>query len=262
MELETLDKLLKQVYLEVVIKGINDRKDEFIKTIEQTPRYTYGKCVSFYCEDEDCMCNLDIVNAGFTINITKKELELDNEKFIRLLNKRLEERVEELSNKLNSDFYGMTDFFNLFNLAKLSNGTFLYNVFRQTHPQLNPLTKTINKVKKEELLNIIQNHNTELNTIICSPKTYGEYSDELPENYRIVITDKVDNNIYILNSDDWKIGELCDWKWLPYEDGKVVREDYKYSKFKNGVSFTLIKYFNYICLQPNKQIKLMLKEEE
>lgn len=61
-----------------------------------------------------------------------------------------------------------------------------------------------------------------------------------------------DGAMYLLNSQDFKLHQLCDWRWLEGEGGKIIRQ-------KAGTptySATLVKYADLICDKPIGQAKI------
>lgn len=62
-----------------------------------------------------------------------------------------------------------------------------------------------------------------------------------------------DGSLYVLNSKDFKIHQLCDWRWLEGENGKILSQ-------KAGTptySATLVKYADLLCEKPIGQAKIM-----
>ena len=55
--------------------------------------------------------------------------------------------------------------------------------------------------------------------------------------------------MYLLNTDDFTIHQLCDWKWLEGEDGKVLKQ----VPGKPVYTATLVKYAELMCARPNGQ---------
>ena len=55
--------------------------------------------------------------------------------------------------------------------------------------------------------------------------------------------------MYLLNTDDFKIHQLCDWKWLEGEDGKILKQ----VPGKPVYTATLVKYAELMCERPNGQ---------
>ena len=61
-----------------------------------------------------------------------------------------------------------------------------------------------------------------------------------------------DDAMYLLNTNDFTLHQLCDWKWLEGEDGRVLKQTPNYPTF----SATLVKYAELICDKPNGQAKI------
>jgi hypothetical protein len=61
-----------------------------------------------------------------------------------------------------------------------------------------------------------------------------------------------DGTMYLLNSKDFKLHQLCDWRWLEGDGGRIIRQ-------KAGTptySATLVKYADLICDKPIGQAKI------
>ena len=52
--------------------------------------------------------------------------------------------------------------------------------------------------------------------------------------------------MYILNSGDFKLHQLCDWRWLEGDDGRIIRQ----AANKPVYTATLVKYADLICDRP------------
>lgn len=62
-----------------------------------------------------------------------------------------------------------------------------------------------------------------------------------------------DGTVYILNSADFKLHQLCDWRWLEGESGSVLHQ----IPGKASYSATLVKYADLLCERPMAQAKLV-----
>lgn len=58
-----------------------------------------------------------------------------------------------------------------------------------------------------------------------------------------------DNTMYLLNTKEFNLHQLCDWQWLEGEDGRVIKQNQN----KPTYSATLVKYADIICDQPSGQ---------
>ena len=61
-----------------------------------------------------------------------------------------------------------------------------------------------------------------------------------------------DGTMYMLNTKDFALHQLCDWQGLEGEDGKVLRQNAGYPTY----SATLVKYADLICSKPAGQAKI------
>ena len=63
-----------------------------------------------------------------------------------------------------------------------------------------------------------------------------------------VIVDKhcPEGHMYFLNTEDFKICQLCDWQWLDEGDGRILRK----IPGKAAYSATLVKYADLLCEKP------------
>ena len=58
-----------------------------------------------------------------------------------------------------------------------------------------------------------------------------------------------EGTMYLLNTDDFTLHQLCDWQWLADDDGKVLKQ----VPGKPVYTATLVKYADLICARPNGQ---------
>ena len=59
--------------------------------------------------------------------------------------------------------------------------------------------------------------------------------------------------MYLLNTEDFKLCQLCDWQWLEGDDGKILRQ----IPGKPVYTATLVKYAELICERPGAQAKII-----
>lgn len=69
-----------------------------------------------------------------------------------------------------------------------------------------------------------------------------------------IVADRFIKNgdMYLLNSKDFKMHQLCDWRWLEGEGGNVIKQKQGQATY----SATLVKYADMVCDKPIGQIKL------
>ena len=61
-----------------------------------------------------------------------------------------------------------------------------------------------------------------------------------------------DGTLYMLNTDDFRIHQLCDWEWLANEDGSILKQKQGYASYLA----TLVKYAELVCSKPGAQGKM------
>lgn len=57
------------------------------------------------------------------------------------------------------------------------------------------------------------------------------------------------NTMYLLNTDDFCLHQLCDWQWLESENGSILKQ----IAGKPAYTATLVKYAELLCSRPNGQ---------
>ena len=146
----------------------------------------------------------------------------------------------------------------------------LYGVNRKENKEVNPIITFIDKFEPIKLQEIIDNNNEDIDFIICSKKTKRDYQQFLLEHNRklkeanllnnltpIVLERVPDDTIYLINSNDFTFNQLCDWQWLDDENGSILRKE-QCDTFYKAI---LVKYGNFICEKPNKQIMIKIEGE-
>lgn len=117
---------------------------------------------------------------------------------------------------------------------------------------------------------IEENSGSKVNFIVCSwgvkralAEYFRQYASMMPTlecaggfkavsfNGIPVVADRFcpEGTMYLLNTDDFKIHQLCDWKWLEGEDGKILKQ----VPGKPVYTATLVKYAELMCERPNGQ---------
>jgi uncharacterized protein YktA (UPF0223 family) len=110
-------------------------------------------------------------------------------------------------------------------------------------------------------------YESKINMIICSYANRKRIAQNLMETRRIVNTTELtagytslfvndvpvyadkycpDDEIYLLNTDDFTLNQLCDWEWMEDEDGKILKQ----VPGKAAYSATIVKYAELICKKP------------
>lgn len=154
----------------------------------------------------------------------------------------------------------------------------IYGLDRATHKWLIPYMKdNVGEISETAIQTAIdeleENTGSKVNFIVCSSgvkrayqkhlATYKRNIDvmELKGGYKAlsyngipVISDRFcpEGTMYLLNTDDFILHQLCDWKWLEGEDGRVLKQVAN----KPVYSATLVKYADLVCTRPCGQAML------
>ena len=157
--------------------------------------------------------------------------------------------------------------------------TSIYGLNRADYSFLRPYVKSVSgKVNAGELqsaIDVIEEiSGGTVNFIVASFDARRQYVDFLSENrinldymnldggYKALsyagipfVADRfvADGTVYLLNSDDFKLHQLCDWRWLEGENGSVLHQ----IPGKASYSATLVKYADLLCARPMGQAKLV-----
>jgi hypothetical protein len=151
----------------------------------------------------------------------------------------------------------------------------LYGLDKMKYPVLRPYLEndfgeiSENKIQKA-IDDIEMNSGSQINFIVCSWDVkralvdyYRKMSIVLPTmeiegGYKAlsfngipVVADRFcpKNTMFLLNTNDFIIHQLCDWKWLEGEDGKILKQ----VPGKPVYTATLVKYAELMCTRPNGQ---------
>lgn len=148
----------------------------------------------------------------------------------------------------------------------------LYGLSKTDNKWLNPYIKTsvgsLTEEKIQEAIDYLdETAGSKVNFIVCSygvkrafqklMNTYKKNVDvmELEGGYKTisyngipVVADRFcpDGTMYLLNTDDFTLHQLCDWQWLEGEDGKVIKQ----VAGKPVYTATLVKYADLLCDRP------------
>ena len=148
----------------------------------------------------------------------------------------------------------------------------LYGITRASHSFLNPYKMTscgsITEAKIQTALDTIEEQSGgAINFIVCSWgvrraiqnlfASNKRYIDtmELAGGYKAlsyngipIVADRFcpDGTMYLLNTDDFTLCQLCDWQWLTGDDGRVLKQ----VAGKPVYNATLVKYADLLCARP------------
>lgn len=149
----------------------------------------------------------------------------------------------------------------------------LYGVSRAANPWLQPYSSSVDGEISETVIQkaidfLEEASGSEVDFITCSTavrQAYQQYMTAFKRNVDImelaggyktisyngipVVADRFIKNdtMYLLNTKDFTLHQLCDWKWLEGEDGKIIKQNPNYATY----TATLVKYADLICDRPN-----------
>lgn len=183
--------------------------------------------------------------------------------------------------KANDSLYvqGSKDF-EISGLGKIfdNNASSIYGVSKSEYPWLKAYlssTETeISDILIQQAIDFLDmNTDSKINFISCSSavrRAYQEYLGAYRRNIEIaeleggfktishngipVVADRFvdDDTMYLLNTNDFTLHQLCDWQWLEGEDGRILKQIQGYPTY----SATLVKYAELICDKPCGQAKI------
>ncbi len=156
-----------------------------------------------------------------------------------------------------------------------SSSATLYGLTRANYPWLSPYTESTSKEISDAAIqtaldSLEENCGTTANFIACSRavrtayQTYLSYYKrnvdvmDLAGGYKAITYNGIPvyadrfvgaDQMYLLNTDEFTLHQLCDWKWLEGDDGKVIKQNANEATY----SATLVKYADLICNKPNAQ---------
>lgn len=154
----------------------------------------------------------------------------------------------------------------------------IYGVDRSTNAWLVPYMDSTEKlitdaVIQEAIDSLEENVGSTVDFIACSYDVKRMYQNYLASNKRNidimdlqggykamsysgipVVADRFieDGTMYLLNTKEFALHQLCDWQWLEGQDGKVLKQNAGYATY----SATLVKYADLICSKPAGQAKI------
>lgn len=154
----------------------------------------------------------------------------------------------------------------------------LYEQERNTSPVMQPLIKQSNEftdIVIEKTIDELAEHGANVDYIAVSSDVKYAYTEqhknidivELDGGFKALsyhgiplVYDRFipQGTMYLLDTSVFKLHQLCDWRWLETENGKILRES------NNGKEYTatLVKYCDLICHRPDRQGMIKFTENK
>ena len=229
----------------------------------------YGKV-----EISDKAIRCSINSSGAFVNLLNSEME----NLISSTQKRLRDALynedkapEYLPEKLKENYQPLviTGFKEIF-----SNSESLYGLSRNEYHELNPRVEHIKGFDFYKVQEIIDNYCENATFIVCNAKFRREYMEsqrfssieDLGGGFKALMFNNMipiivnytipENEIYIIDINDFTFHQLCDWQWISDTNNRVLKQ-------KQGLPMyecDLVKYGDLICDNPSKQIKIIINE--
>ncbi|MBQ4557786.1 MAG: phage major capsid protein [Clostridia bacterium] len=159
-----------------------------------------------------------------------------------------------------------------------ANATTLYGLTKANYPWLQPYTKEgVGEISDAVIQTAIDEMEeyagSTVDFITCSSavkRAYQTYLTTYRRNIDVmdlaggykaisyagipVVSDRFikDDEMYLLNTKEFTLHQLCDWQWLEGEDGRIIKQKQGFPVY----TATLVKYADLICDKPNGQAKL------
>lgn len=162
-------------------------------------------------------------------------------------------------------------------LKAIFDGDTLYGLSRGDNPWMKPYTSgsvgELTETKLQTAIDTVEERTGgKINFIVTSPGVRRAFAETLASRRQIetmeleggfhaisfngipVVSDRFcpKNTVYLLNTDDFCLHQLCDWQWLEGEDGKVLKQ----IPGKPLYTATLVKYAELMCYRPCGQARL------
>ena len=237
------------------IVSISD--DKLSATVDDVKNITEGMLVDVYLGDS--------IDTRYSANrITDVDKENSKIYFTKAMKDTPKNSALYVSGSKNQELTGLGAIFS-------DSATSLYGLEKSGNRWLNPNVKTVALLSYEdvaEMLDTVEEKGGKgADVIVCSWKvrrilqkilvkagvtpaaceTEGGYKS-IAFNGIHVIVDKhcPEGHMYFLNTEDFKICQLCDWQWLDEGDGRILRK----IPGKAAYSATLVKYADLLCEKP------------
>ena len=162
-----------------------------------------------------------------------------------------------------------------------SSGT-LYGLDRNSYSWMVPYIKDIKSTSTTNISEVVmqkaideleETADSKVDFIVCSAgvkRNYQSYLSSYRSNVDVmnleggfkaisyngipVVSDRFapENTMFLLNTSEFNLHQLCDWSWLEGEDGRVIKQ----TLGKPTYQATLVKYADIICNKPSGQAKI------
>ena len=245
--------------------------EDSMPTFDSVRNFIEGMVVDIYDEDGNKIENLAGIKVTFVDRINKKVAFSTN--YIAEL---VVGCFVYVAGSKDMEITGLGKIFD-----KTEKNKVLYGIDRTLYPWMYPYLNTNNDVETEiddtmlqSAINCLEEESgSEVDFISCAGdvrRAYQQYLSAYRRNVDVmnlaggqkaisfngipVVYDRfvADGEMYLLNTKDFAIYQLCDWEWLEGDNGRIIRQ----AENKPVYTATLVKYAELICDKPNGQAKI------
>lgn len=217
---------------------------------------------------------IDVITTGGTKKLEKARI-IDIDRVTKTI------KIDKpVANILTTDYITIQNSkgYELTGLGAIFGKNDLYGLTRKDNSWLNPYTKQVDNnidmtIIQEAIDYVDETAGSEINFITCAYDVKKEYIKNLSLNRMNVdymtldggfkalsysgipiVSDKFieDGEMYLLNTNDFKMHQLCDWRWLEGDAGNVIKQKLGSPTY----TATLVKYADIVCDKPCGQAKL------
>lgn len=271
MKLKLMENALKNIYLDVISEHLNTTHP-FLSAVEHTVRDVWGKKIRqlVHWGNDFVQLELELANLYGTIELSEKAIRASENcpsALVDLVNSEVEYMLRETKKNISDQLFNSGEISG-FNDIFQKDGS-IYGLDRADYPQLVPyIQEDFGDLTEGKFFEVIDRFEEVPDFIITTYKIAQYikrigYCDTIELrngdmaihwNGIVVISDQKcpKDTMYILNSRDFALHQLCDWQWLESEDGKVLKK----AADKPVYVATLVKYANLICSNSSRQAML------
>lgn len=229
-------------------------------TVDEICGFTEGMCVDVYSPDGECLELCKVVatvdDTDYTITFEDGVGNVTDDSLFYVHGSKGNEITGLASIFSNEDLYGLD------------------RSHRIMRPYINNTTGTLSDLVIQRAIDTIEKRSgSKINFIVCSWEVRRALMEYYKQNQTTIATMELEggfkalsfngipvvvdrfcptDTMYLLNTDDFKLCQLCDWQWLEAEDGKILKQ----VPGKAVYTATLVKYAELICQRPYGQGKL------
>ena len=270
--LHQVENALRTLYLSVISEQLNNAHP-FFASIKQTTENVWGKDIKVAPLRRDTMLTQLLANVVGNITISDKALRaVSCGALVNLINAEMEAMLSATKNELSQLLFNGSKHF--VGLTQLFGDADIYGCDRILAPQqfltpaVHKLDGPLTYMKLQELVDV-----QDTNFILCDFATKRAYQQALLDDkqnidvltiaggYKALSFNGIplvaDRNcpkstMYLLNTNDFKLHQLCDWSWLAKETGSILAQVPEKAEY----TATLVKYCNLICENPSNQMMI------